>query len=143
MKKKVILIIDDEPDVISYLSAVLDNVDYDIHSSDNSADGLEQARKLRPDLICLDIMMPEESGLSLYTRLRRDTHLAATPVIIISGMESQREFDFRQYVGDRQIPPPERYIEKPINVDDFSATVRELTATSSGGPQEKTRRQGA
>ncbi|MBN2227707.1 MAG: response regulator [candidate division Zixibacteria bacterium] len=141
MKKKVILIIDDEPDVISYLSAVLDDVDYDIHSSDSTADGLEKARKLHPDLICLDIMMPEESGLSLYARLRRDECLATIPVIIISGMESQQEFDFRRYVGDRQIPPPERYIEKPINVEAFVATVRTLISVVPGEPDENTQRQ--
>ena len=128
MKKKIILIVDDEPDVISYLKAILVDFDYAIHATDNAEEGLRLARKLQPDLICLDIMMPEESGLSLYTKLRRDKQLNATPVIIISGIESQQEFDFRHYVKDQKIPQPDRYIEKPIDVYEFESTVNALAA---------------
>jgi len=142
MKQKIILIVDDEPDVISYLSAILDEDDYGIHTADNAEDGLKRARELQPDLICLDIMMPQESGLSLYTKLRQDKRLTTTPVIIISGIESQQEFDFRRYVTDKNIPPPDRYIEKPIDVYEFVSVVDALTTSEGNESAGKRRQQG-
>lgn len=123
---KVILIVDDEADVIAYLSAVLDNYDCRIYSADNAEDGFEIAMELKPDLICLDIMMPKESGMSLYTKLRNTEQLRQIPVIIISGVEQAHEFDFFKFVEDRSVPPPEYYFEKPINVDEFCGVVDRL-----------------
>ena len=126
MVDKVILIVDDEADVIAYLTAVLDNYDCRIYSANNAEDGFNKAMELHPDLICLDIMMPEESGISLYTKLRNSKKMCDIPVIIISGVEQAHEFDFFKFVNDRSIPPPEHYFEKPIDVDEFCNVVNRL-----------------
>ncbi|HDL04718.1 MAG: response regulator [Candidatus Zixiibacteriota bacterium] len=126
MKRKNILIVDDEPDVVVYLSEVLESSNIDIYSADNAEAGWKLAGEVHLDLICLDIMMPGESGLSMYTRLRRTPDLKDIPVIIISGVEQEQEFDFRKFVDDEKTPPPEYYFEKPINVDDFVAVVERL-----------------
>lgn len=126
MIDKVILLVDDEADVIAYLMAVLDNYDCRVYSATNAEDGFKMATELSPDLICLDIMMPEESGISLYTRLRNSEKLRDIPVIIISGVEQAQEFDFFKFVDDRSIPPPEHYMEKPIDVDEFCGVVDRL-----------------
>lgn len=132
---KRVLIVDDEPDVVRYLSSVLENHGYDVDTSDNSVDAMKAVRSHKPDLICLDIMMPEESGLSLYVKLRRQKSTRSIPVVIVSGMVSRSEFALHDYVDDTSIAPPEEYIEKPIDVPCFVDTVARLAqGRSSDAP---------
>jgi len=126
MSSKKILIVDDEPDVVVYLSEVLESGNFGVYTADNAEAGLKTAGKVHPDLICLDIMMPGESGLSMYTKLRRTPGLEDIPVIIISGVEQAQEFDFRKFVDDENIPAPDCYLEKPIDVDEFVEMVERL-----------------
>jgi len=129
MKEKRVLIVDDEADVVDYLTAILQSHDYVVATAGNADEGYRLAGEKSPDLVCLDIMMPRESGLSLYVRLRQDKRLAHIPVIIISGMEKEKEFDFRDYVYNKKIPLPDKYLEKPINVDEFIRSVEQLVRT--------------
>jgi len=126
MSKKNILIVDDEPDVVAYLSAVLESHNFSLYSAENAEAGLKLAEEVHPDLICLDIMMPKESGISMYTKLRRTSELGDIPVVIISGVEQAGEFNFRKFVKDKKIPPPDFYFEKPIDVDNFIAEIKRL-----------------
>jgi CheY-like chemotaxis protein len=137
---KLVLIVDDEPDVVRYLSSVLESHDYEVTTADNSTDAMKAIVSHRPDLICLDIMMPEESGLSLYVKLRSRKKLRGIPVVVVSGMAPKSEFDLHDFVEDPAVDPPEEYIEKPIDVDAFVAAVNRLTsnersnrATEAGG----------
>jgi DNA-binding NtrC family response regulator len=123
---KTILVVDDEKDVLAYLTVVLENADYTVYGADNITDAMKLFERVRPDLVCLDIMMPRESGMSMYTKLKGDTRYRSTPVLIVSGVVQAGQFDFQEYVPDRSIPPPEEYMEKPIDVDRFLDTVRRL-----------------
>jgi len=134
MRKKV-LIIDDEHDVMTYLVAVLDSNNYDPYSADSVQSGFLMLEEVKPDLICLDIMMPKESGISMYRRLKNDPTYKDIPVIIISGVKQENEFDFRSYVPDRTIPAPDCFMEKPIDVDRYIRTIGELI--SSATPSKK------
>jgi CheY-like chemotaxis protein len=136
MSRYNILIIDDEPDVVTYLSEVLDSDDYELYTTDNAVNGFELAEKIGPDLICLDIMMPAESGLTLYTKIRRTSGLKNIPVIIVSGMEQKQDFDFRKYVDDDKIPPPDYYFEKPIDIGQFIGEVERLLSARKKGEKE-------
>ncbi|MBU0983871.1 MAG: response regulator [candidate division Zixibacteria bacterium] len=122
-QKKHVLIVDDEPDVVAYLGAVLETCGFVTHTAQDTESGFRLAGEVHPDLICLDIMMPKESGLSLYRRLRTDDGLADIPVVIISGIENEPEFDFRQLVSDSSIPPPDAFFEKPIDVTLFGREI--------------------
>ncbi len=128
--RKKVLIVDDEPDVVAYIAAVLQVEGFDVYSADNTEEALVLAEKTRPDLICLDIMMPRESGLSMYARLRANKDLAGTPVVIISGIQTEQEFDFRQLVKDRSIPAPQAFFEKPIDADVFGKALSRIVEKS-------------
>lgn len=132
MRKK-ILIIDDEHDVMTYLVAVLDSNNYDPYSADSVESGFLMLEEVKPDLICLDIMMPKESGISMYIRLKNDPTYKDIPVIIISGVKQENEFDFSSYVPDKTIPAPDYFMEKPIDVEEYIRTIGKLisSATSS------------
>ncbi len=126
MSEKKILIIDDEPDVVTYLSTVLEANGYKSYATGNIKTAMEQVKEIRPDLICLDIVMPQETGISFYTRLRQDKKFKTIPVIIISGIVELEKFDFRTYTKDDSIPPPECYMEKPIDVEKYIKKVKHL-----------------
>ena len=122
MERKV-LIIDDEPDVVKYLTEILKDNDYTTYSADVVELGMEILEKIKPDLVCLDIMMPKESGISMYVKIRKDERFKHIPVLIISGVVQENEFDFRSYVPDKSIPPPDYFFEKPISIARFMKIV--------------------
>jgi DNA-binding response OmpR family regulator len=122
-----ILIIDDEPDVNTYLEAVLKSNGYETYSISNVESAMDRVREIHPKLICLDIMMPRETGISFYSKLRKDKDFCKTPVIIISGVVESDKFNIYSFVSDKSIPAPECYMEKPINVEKFIKKVKQLT----------------
>jgi DNA-binding response OmpR family regulator len=127
MLTKKILIIDDEPDVNTYLEAVLKSNGYETYSISDVENAMDRVKEIHPKLICLDIMMPRETGISFYSKLRKDKDLSTTPVIIISGVVESEKFNIHSFISDKSIPAPECYMEKPINVEKFIKTVKQLT----------------
>ncbi len=123
---KTIFIVDDEPDITIYLTKILEQEGYDIVN----ASSVDQAVKILsvqiPDLVCLDIMMPEESGISLYRQMKENPCLEKVPVIMISGVTQEGEFDIRNFITESPIPQPEGYLEKPIRIDEFLRLVDDL-----------------
>jgi len=95
----------------------------------NLENGIDIIEELEPDLICLDIMMPQETGISFYQKIRGEKWSAGTPVMIISGATPDGEFDFSSYAPDQDIAPPDYYMEKPIDVDKFIEIVEKLISS--------------
>ena len=88
--KKSVLIIDDSQLNVAVLKKILDH-DYNITSAKDGREGLEAARKLLPDAIMLDIIMPEMNGFEVIKALKRDEQLKAIPVIFITGLTNVKE----------------------------------------------------
>jgi CheY-like chemotaxis protein len=132
-----VLIVDDEPDVSLYMTKVLEQRGFTVLTAPNVKAALEKLADRIPDLVCLDIMMPKESGISLYRHMREEKCLRKIPVLIVSGVAQAGEFDFRSYLPDTAIPPPDGYLEKPIRVEEFLGVVDHLIAAGmSGGSHE-------
>ncbi len=129
---KTVLVVDDEPDVVVYLCALLKDNGYDTLDAANGDQAIELARQQKPDLITLDITMPESTGVRAYRTLREDPELRAIPVIIVTGVSH----DFKRFISTRpHLAPPDGYLEKPIKAEEFLAEV----ATHLGGvPEELT-----
>ena len=119
MKK--VLVIDDEPDVVDYLSTFLEDEGFAVITAQNGPDGLEAARLQSPDLITLDITMPGMSGIEVLTVLRREPDLSHIPVIVITGVA-----DFQTLVGYREVRPPEGFMQKPIELESLIATINKV-----------------
>jgi CheY-like chemotaxis protein len=85
MPKK-ILIIDDDPEIVSYLKDVFEDAGYKTDSARNGVEALEKVQVSPPDLITLDMEMPLRGGTMFYVKLRKEPCLAEIPVIIISGV---------------------------------------------------------
>lgn len=79
-----ILIIDDNQDDVEMLKSVLKSEGFKVHVSNNGHDGLNEARKLKPDLVLLDLILPDIDGFDVCEEIRKDENLAHTKIIIIS-----------------------------------------------------------
>jgi CheY-like chemotaxis protein len=131
MASKKILVIDDEPDVVTYLTTLLQETGYETCSAKDGVEGLEKIQKDRPDLVCLDILMPEKTGVKLYGEIRKDPLLKQIPVVMITafGPPEYPTSDFKRFIHHRSVvPPPDGYIEKPIDREILLKTLAEILA---------------
>ena len=120
---KTVLVVDDDPDARDYLATVLEDNGFSVALAGNGTEAIALLEKLTPNLITLDITMPEKSGVAVYRRLKEDDQFKGVPVIIITGVSD----DFKTFISTRrQVPPPEGYIAKPVEVDEFLAMVNKL-----------------
>jgi CheY-like chemotaxis protein len=127
--KRTVLILDDEPHIVTYLETLLQDNGYETVAASNGKEGMEKTRSTHPDLICLDITMPEQSGIRFYRDLKEDPELAHIPVVVVTavtGYGGEPE-SFKQFLASRrQVPPPEGFFSKPIDRDEFLAAVERL-----------------
>lgn len=112
MAKK-ILIIDDDPAVIQYLSALFQDNGYEVVSATSSRQGLETVKTEKPDLITLDLQMPGDWGSRFYRNLRKDKALKETPVIVISGID-----------GDHAVKDAVAFVPKPFDAEKLLGIVK-------------------
>ncbi|MBP1741475.1 MAG: putative two component system response regulator [Deltaproteobacteria bacterium] len=126
MAKKV-LVVDDELDMRTFITTLLETNGFKPLTAQDGFQGLEVARKNRPALIILDIMMPKESGINLYRELKGDPDLKDTPVIMLSALSKKTFFHSQkvldEYKGEK-IPEPAAYIEKPPEPDEILEAIR-------------------
>ena len=121
--KKKILIVDDEPDVVRWLTVLFENNGYEAISAVDGIDGFGKAETERPDLITLDISMPKESGIKMYRKLHESETTSGIPVIVLTGVSPE----FERFISSRsQVNPPAAYVEKPVKDAELLAKVREL-----------------
>ena len=120
---KKILIVDDEPDLRTFLGAFLEDNGYDVITAVNGKECMVKAKKEQPDLITLDITMPEESGVRAFRNIQEDPQTMGIPIIIVTGVTT----DFKRFIHTRKIvKPPAAYMEKPINTSELLEKINEL-----------------
>ena len=126
MAKKV-LVVDDELDMRVFMTTLLETNGYKPIAAENGKEGLEVARKTRPALIIMDMMMPKESGVQMFREVKKDPDLKHIPVIVVSAL-ARKTFSHSQKVLDEYegetAPEPTAYIEKPPEPDELLVAVR-------------------
>lgn len=130
MAKK-ILIVDDEPDVVGYLEMILQDNGYETLAAANGNEALKLLREQKPDLVTLDISMPEASGTRFYVELKKDPELSSTPVFIVTAVTGfgGDKYGYEKFISHRRlVPPPEGFFPKPIDREEFISAVREQLA---------------
>lgn len=95
MKDKKILLIDDEQDILDILSYNLEKQGYQVFTAKNGNEGLEKAKEIIPDLILLDVMMPEKDGIETCQEMRQIKELEKTLIVFLSA----RNEEFSQLAG--------------------------------------------
>lgn len=125
MPKK-ILIVDDEPDMVTFLSTLLEDSGYQTVSAVDGEDGLAKVKSEKPDLVSLDLLMPNKTGIKMYREMRKDEEVKDIPVVMVTGFgkDDVPSMDFKEWIQKRAIRPPEAYIEKPVNKDVLLDAIR-------------------
>jgi CheY-like chemotaxis protein len=126
---RVVALIDDEEDVITYFRVALEDHGYRVVATSDPSEALELLESSDPNLVCLDLLMPQRTGMSLYAALRRHPRLKDVPVVILSGLAVRDELP-RLLEQAGGLPAPDRFLEKPAEIEQFLAVVDELTAHS-------------
>ena len=120
---KTILVVDDDPDACEFLSTVLQDNGFATTIAKDGTEAITMIEQAVPDLVTLDISMPEKSGVAVYRKLKEDDKLQRIPVIIVTGVSDE----FQRFISTRrQVPPPEGYISKPVDHEELLKKVKEL-----------------
>ena len=112
MSKK-ILVVDDEADVRRYITAILAKGGYETVTAEDGAGALEVAQQEKPDLVVLDLQMPNQSGTDFYRKMSKDKDLGAVPVIVVSGLAGRH----------LAVTKPVAVFDKPIDPEELLAAV--------------------
>lgn len=134
-----ILVIDDDPDILTYVTEVLADHGFECDTAGDGAAGLAKARETRPDLILLDLMMPRKSGIRFLNEVRRDDALKKIPVIVVSGATKVTGVDMKQFLQEQPFrdrkektlgvsvdTAPDAYLDKPVDPSVLVDTIRKL-----------------
>ncbi len=122
MKKKTVLIVEDELDMRIFISTLLETSGYQPIMTRDGNEGMLKAQDVFPDLIILDVMMPGEGGVHMYRQLKTHETLCNIPVIMLSAVAKKTFSHYLNMVNARlkdPIPDPEAYIEKPPEAEDL------------------------
>ena len=125
MKRK-ILIVDDDPEQIEFASTVLEENGFIPLSAVDGVDGMNKVRDEKPDLVLLDILMPERGGIALYRELKKREETRSIPIIIVTGVARGWKFAEKMMGPGPDIPAPDGYIQKPMNAEAVLGRIREL-----------------
>jgi Fe-S oxidoreductase/CheY-like chemotaxis protein len=116
-----ILVIDDEPDFVAFAQAILEDNGAEVLCAHSGEEGLELARREKPDLITLDITMPGMSGDEFFMTLRKDPEIEPIPICIITGNP-----ELRKLIYERSVRSPEGYVDKPITEENLLLNIRKI-----------------
>ena len=122
-ESKKILIVDDEPDVIEWMTAFFEDNGYATISAVNGAEAFALAKSEKPNLVTLDISMDQESGMRALKNLQNSEETKSIPIIICTGVSPDR----KQFIDrTKQVQNPAAFLEKPIDRDVLLNKVRDL-----------------
>ncbi len=118
MSKKIILAVDDEPNILMSIEFILDMEGYEVHTARDGDEALEVAERVRPDLILLDINMPRKDGYEVCRLLRERQDMVGTKVIMLTAKGQSLEKKKGLEVG------ADYYVTKPFSADELLRTIR-------------------
>jgi CheY-like chemotaxis protein len=123
---KTVLVVDDMSDNLILISLSLQDMGYRVVTASNGADALNVAKLARPDLILMDIAMPQQDGLAATRRIREEAELQSVPVIALTAFDTD---GFRQAAFDAGF---DGYLTKPIDFDRLRSLMSRLLSDDRG-----------
>jgi len=127
-----VLVVDDDPDVIEYVSSFLEDEGYEVVAAVDERSALAEAQRSSPDVILIDVMLPGKSGLDLLVCLRRDPRWAGIPLVLVTGDDSVLKDECRSYLETHQdVRGPDHVLGKPMDRDLLLSVLREVAVVST------------
>ena len=120
MAKKSILVVDDEHDLLDLLEYNLKKEGFKVYLADNGEKGINLAQKHQPDLVLLDVMMPEMSGFEVCEALRQDANIKRLPIIFLTAKDDEASEVEGLTIG------ADDYITKPISTVKLVTRIKAL-----------------
>lgn len=130
-----ILVVDDEPDALELVGFNLKQAGFEVITADDGAEALKKAREAVPDLILLDLMLPEMDGIEVCKALRRDVATAAIPVIMLTAKAAEIDRVLGLELG------ADDYVTKPFSPRELVLRVKNLLKRKTepqGQPEQLT-----
>ena len=121
---KRILVVDDEPELVDMITLRLEANDYKVLQAHDGQEGLEMAKKEKPALIILDLMMPKMDGYKVCGLLKRDARYAKIPIILLTARAQEEDMSLGEELG------ADAYITKPFDPEVLLGKIKELMKSS-------------
>ncbi|MCE3280337.1 MAG: DNA-binding response regulator MtrA [Bacteroidetes bacterium] len=109
--KKKILIIDDEPNILEFLSYNFKKNDFEVLTASDGSTGLQKMREEKPDIILSDILMPEMDGIEMCREIKTDPQLSQIPIIFLTAVNDDYKVLYAMTSGADQ------FVSKPIRFE--------------------------
>ena len=122
-----ILIVDDEPNIVTSLEFLMRKSDYEVLVARNGVEALRFAESFRPDLVLLDVMMPQRSGFEVCQKIRENPALRDVKIIMLTAKGRDVEKEKGLDLGANT------YVTKPFSTKELMNTVRGLLPRSERG----------
>lgn len=120
---KMVLLIEDEPNIIEAVSFILSRDGWEVKTHSNGHDAMDAVRRRAPDLVILDVMLPGKSGFDILGEIRGDADFADVPVLMLTARGQTRDREMAERAG------ASRYMTKPFSNADVLDAVRALAGT--------------
>ena len=117
-----ILSIEDDPEMRGLIQLIFERQGHRVIGAKRGEFGLEFLRSLKPDVLLLDLMLPDIDGWEIYRQMKEDDELSSIAVIIVSARSEAHD-----KASGKQVTGNDRYIEKPFSVQGLIETVNEVT----------------
>ena len=117
-KHATILIIDDEPEITEIVEVFLSNAGYTVAAENTATDGIKTAKKIHPEIILLDIMMPGMDGYEVCNTLKADPATSEIPIIFLTGKDSRDDSGRSFQVGG------DLFVKKPCSCERLLEIIR-------------------
>ena len=131
MTGKRILVIDDEPDMVTFYTTILADKGHTVFAANNAEEGLRRLMESRPDLIILDLIMPEKTGIKFFSELKKDERFKDIPIVLITGIKDVKGGDHRKFFEGLRARVPAAYLEKPVDPPTLLRTVNRALGLSA------------
>jgi len=119
-----VMVVDDEPDIVDLLLLMLDGTDYDVITASGGNDCLEKLKHDVPDLILLDLIMPDLDGWGVLNSIRQDERLKSIPVVILTAKQLTAD------VAQKKAPHITEYHVKPVTKEGLISVIEDITSSS-------------
>ena len=118
-KDKKVLVVDDDPVVIRLVKEILKNLGYQVETAKDGIDAMVLVKQERPDLIVLDIMMPELNGYDVLRTLKFTDEFKDIPVLLLTSREQELDRRIGEMMGID-------YLQKPVNREAFIERIQKI-----------------
>lgn len=120
-----VLVVDDEPEITEIVETFLSEAGYQVSVENSSRNAAAKARQFRPDVVILDIMMPDIDGYQICHELKQDPHLANVPIIFLTGKDRNDDMGRSFKAGG------DMFIKKPFSCERLLEIVNLVVMSTS------------